>query len=304
MKKKSRIYHAKRIGHLAAKLLNGSGPAWVRGTTSGGVYVQTSTRWVVFLSVGRFLGPLTITLDRSMLDLLDMPSASPAEVSDGRLVFPEIGAEVVAGGAPLWTVPDRPGELAPYDRRRQAIRFLAERAVAEKKGLGFSGFWPPILNLPPAENNPAERGDVTVLQRVQAVQRALERGEVNGIVDPISSLLGVGRGLTPSGDDFSLGMLLALNRWATDLLPAGGLAGLKKSLVELAYERTTRLSANLIECASQGEADERLLHLVDSMFCGHPSPAESAEYMLKWGASSGVDASLGMGLVGLAYRKE
>lgn len=91
---------------------------------------------------------------------------------------------------------------------------------------------------------------------------------------PLEDLLGRGPGLTPSGDDVVLGLLLAEARWG---LPR------HEHLVAEAQRRTTTLSANLIELAARGDADERLLELVDWVAAGGPAPTE----FLRWGAHSG-----------------
>ena len=114
------------------------------------------------------------------------------------------------------------------------------------------------------------------------------------MVDGLSGLLGVGRGLTPSGDDFIIGLLLALNRWRVGSWPHSGLRRLNQEVTDAAYQRTTRLSANMIECAALGEADERLVAVADCISVGDPPEAECVSRVLGWGASSGTDALIGM----------
>jgi hypothetical protein len=72
-------------------------------------------------------------------------------------------------------------------------------------------------------------------------------------------------------------------------------------VIDVAYQRTTTLSANLIECAAQGEADERLISVVDGIMTGEPSVADCAKYILDWGSSSGIDALVGMAIVLTAF---
>lgn len=107
--------------------------------------------------------------------------------------------------------------------------------------------------------------------------------EVQGAVDPLG-LLGLGPGLTPSGDDVVAGMLLARRRRLGGTGPV--------DLLREAARRTTSLSANLLELASRGEAEERLLALCDHVLTGAPCGWE----FLDWGAHSGLDVLVGMGL--------
>ncbi|MFM8322535.1 MAG: DUF2877 domain-containing protein, partial [Chloroflexota bacterium] len=87
-----------------------------------------------------------------------------------------------------------------------------------------------------------------------------------GPVD-LFACLGQGPGLTPAGDDFTAGALLAFSRWGPALQLAGGRLAPSQAwrsrLVAQAYQRTTTLSANLIECAAGGQADERPPATVD-----------------------------------------
>lgn len=201
---------AASIGHMARAVLSQERAAKLMGTTSRGLFLQTSSPWLVFLSFERFRGPLTV----------NAPCGLPGDpcLEPGRLRF---GRDVLEWeNAPTWHPP------APPPRTPG----LAERIEA----------------LPPTP-------------------------EVAG---PLEEMLGRGPGLTPSGDDVVLGLLLAEARW--------GLAR-HEHLVAEAHRRTTTLSANLIALAARGDADERLVELVDWVTAGGPVPTE----FLRWGAHSG-----------------
>ena len=97
--------------------------------------------------------------------------------------------------------------------------------------------------------------------------------------------------MTASGDDFLIGFLLWLNRWATSV---PWLQALNEVMAADAYEKTTTLSANLIECAMRGEGDERLTAMADSLAVGKPAVETCLGPLRGWGASSGGDALVGM----------
>ena len=63
---------------------------------------------------------------------------------------------------------------------------------------------------------------------------------------------------------------------------------------QAAYEKTTTLSANLIDCAARGLANERLINTLDWILTGEPGEANVIANLLGWGNSSGVDAFTGM----------
>ena len=103
--------------------------------------------------------------------------------------------------------------------------------------------------------------------------------------------------MTPSGDDLVVGILLALHRWPVAPWDKTRRGTFTEEIVPAAYRATSTLGANLIECASAGGADERLLHAVDHLWSGHPSRTTALEGLRDWGSTSGSDALAGMGLV-------
>jgi hypothetical protein len=79
-------------------------------------------------------------------------------------------------------------------------------------------------------------------------------------------------------------------------MPSVDTHGLSQELVSAAYRQTTLLSANLIACAADEQADERLMEALDGIFTGQVSPEHCVNLILSWGDSSGVGALTGMGL--------
>jgi hypothetical protein len=109
-------------------------------------------------------------------------------------------------------------------------------------------------------------------------------------------VLGSGRGLTPSGDDFIIGLLLSLNRWGKAFNHGPELHYLNRIIVRAAKEKTTTMSANLIESAANGQSDERLVNVVDAVFSGDPAIYDCIYPLMDWGASSGMDALAGIAM--------
>ncbi|MBM3146084.1 MAG: DUF2877 domain-containing protein, partial [Chloroflexi bacterium] len=72
------------------------------------------------------------------------------------------------------------------------------------------------------------------------------------------------------------------------------LLNFNEQVIQAAYAKTTTLSANLIECAAQGLADERLIAALDYLMAGLGDEREMIHGLLDWGSSSGVDALVGM----------
>jgi hypothetical protein len=109
-------------------------------------------------------------------------------------------------------------------------------------------------------------------------------------------LLGLGPGLTPSGDDFVGGVLFARR-----VLAPGDAAWSRAatSLVERTHTRTHPISAALLTDLAHGEGHEPLHDLVDALADGAPDRALAAvEQLGRLGHSSGWDMLTGV-LVGL-----
>jgi len=283
---------AKCVGRIALEVLAEDQTAAVIGTTSQGVFVRSASGWVIFCSFDAYRGPLTVTMAEPPDQLRLTQPGSLAGISSGRLMFPAIGLSIQARQGAVWQPAPVSSAPRPVPEQLSTLDHLAREAVARRGDVGFSALLPHLLGL-------AERGDIhrdqeTVLQSVLLVRRALGERDVAAVVDGLSGLLGVGRGLTPSGDDLIIGLLLVLNRWRVGSWPHSELRRLNQEVTRAAYRRTTRLSANMIECAALGEADERLVALADCIFVGDPPESACVSRVLGWGASSGTDALTGM----------
>jgi hypothetical protein len=118
--------------------------------------------------------------------------------------------------------------------------------------------------------------------------------------------LGLGPGLTPSGDDLLMG-LLAVCRWSESYSERAALMGppLAKRVLEQAPTATTRISARLLAHASNGLLYEPAMTLAACLFSARIDRIEpAASRLFAIGHSSGTDMALGI-LVGarLSLRK-
>nr|WP_240930246.1 DUF2877 domain-containing protein [Streptomyces coryli] len=109
-------------------------------------------------------------------------------------------------------------------------------------------------------------------------------------------LLGLGPGLTPSGDDYLCGLLLAAHAAAPS--PPRWLAPLAEAVSSLAPERTTLVSASLLHQAAESGhcipevAD--LLHATAAPAAGGSVPPIALAALLAVGHSSGSDLLHGL----------
>ena len=299
--------NAHSIGLAAAQITSRGGEAKVMGVTSRGVFLSIEQR-VLFVSFERWRGPLTINVD----EVFDCAIGEAVRMSAARLVFPTI--EIDLSAAEVWQ--STPSAIArPIADQREALKQLASSVLARKEPEGFGPLLPHLLDLP--EKQALSASEAALLARLKQLRESIHQQALDQTTTLIESLLGLGRGLTPSGDDVTIGLLLMLThvkgkhpeqsggRPSTSLRSAqdapaaqskDALVAVKHRVVESAYQRTTTISANLIECAANGEADERLINVIDGLVTGTPSRDDCVECVIGWGNSSGLDALIGMAL--------
>jgi hypothetical protein len=124
---------------------------------------------------------------------------------------------------------------------------------------------------------------------------ALRRGGTAPPRTPeIACLIGLGPGLTPSGDDLLGGALITLHALGRSRL-AGHLAG---QLLPVARERTHVLSLAHLRCAARGEG-AAAVHATIGALCspGSQELATALDSLAEIGHSSGWDALAGVSLV-------
>ena len=109
--------------------------------------------------------------------------------------------------------------------------------------------------------------------------------------DAVGRLVGLGEGLTPSGDDVLVGLVLVAAQPGTHL---GSQLPSLRDAVEQHAERTTLLSATTLRAAARGRARQSLHDLVGGLVDG-TSPA-AIDRVLAIGHSSGGDLLRGIAL--------
>ena len=143
--------------------------------------------------------------------------------------------------------------------------------------------------------SPASRSDALGLhfaRKLPALACWLDdafRGRGRTDPGPVIDLLGAGRGLTPSGDDCIVGLLVALH-----VLGACDVAATIACVVARhAPHRTSRLSAAHLDAACAGEAIEPLHGAIAAIAAG-TSPEPALDALERFGHGSGFDALAGV----------
>lgn len=102
-------------------------------------------------------------------------------------------------------------------------------------------------------------------------------------------LIGLGKGLTPAGDDLIGGALVALRALGRN----GTADRLGSWALRLSKSRTNRISRAHLACAATGEGHEALHHALSAILAGRTSLEKELSALERVGHSSGMDALSG-----------
>ncbi|MCP2338360.1 DUF2877 domain-containing protein [Actinomadura rupiterrae] len=144
---------------------------------------------------------------------------------------------------------------------------------------------------------PAAVGGLAGHRGPTQLAEACADGDLAGAVEAAERIVGLGPGLTPSGDDVLAGLLVAarlLGRAVRGGGPAVWLADwLGAAVTEDADTRTTALAATLLHCAAKGQAGGEVAAVLRGI-AGHEPPGPAVRRLLTVGHTSGADLAWGV----------
>lgn len=220
--------------------------------------------WLTLVISGMALPPAGLELAEGLL---------PDDLQPGRRwcwqedVLQGVGCEIRLAGCQWHTTRLISGKMIMPSLLAELDHFLPSAPPV-------GGFW--------AQLHGEDRG--YLLPPLTALQNWL--GGAKGAQGPaLTPLLGYGHGLTPSGDDFLLGMLFALE-W----IAFPGRDALVAALFPL-LTRTTEISAAMLKMGAAGHYGERLLQLVTAR---EEEVAHAIRLIADYGHSSGHDMLCGI----------
>ena len=124
------------------------------------------------------------------------------------------------------------------------------------------------------------------------VRLALLRGDEDAFREHAVSLIGLGPGLTPSGDDFLVGLFAALHAGSAGAPP---LAPLFASIVAAGAGRTNAIGLAALRHAAAGRVRASIADLLQQLCLGSPdSLAAPLQRVLAIGSTSGTDIAAGI----------
>ncbi|MDQ3707376.1 MAG: DUF2877 domain-containing protein [Chloroflexota bacterium] len=201
-----------------------------------------------------------------------------------------------------------PGEIAEVAGRIRAVRALLSLLQGSWCSNGVCGLPAylfgahhslPVLSEVPRLRTKAQASDMLLrrlAERVTSFQVAATDLEAHPASQALVSLLGLGAGLTPSGDDIVAG-ILAILVWQARLgaIPADFARFQVESIRNTAPTRTNDISVRLLWHAGEGLLYAPAMELGAALLAGDAnSVADPARRLLAIGHSSGVDLATGL----------
>jgi hypothetical protein len=219
------------------------------------------------------------------------------ERTGGMIAVDRLCTIDLAGVEP-WRPPRLP--LRGHDRLHDGLACLAALAETRVPSEGIASLVPALARGSRLELR-ADGADL-LLRIAQPAIAELRRALTEGGGAPrrgADVLLGLGPGLTPSGDDLVGGMLVALHA----LGRAEAAAALAAWALALASSRTGAISAAHLACAAAGEGALALHEMLGALVVGNDAGiAASLTTLAAIGHSSGWDMLAGAALVGALWR--
>ena len=284
------------LGAFARKFLAAPGEARVIASFRRCLYLENARGRVACAgeaSIGP--GPLNALCERAGdADFRETAPGSRAIIGDG-LIRLETGADIDASRAEAWRPPPLPGGWSPA-RLGRSLALLAEWTGEGGRREGLAPLVPRIAGGAEASGGGAlaemARRGVDELEAWLSDALSGERTPAYSLAG--GSLIGLGPGLTPSGDDFWCGAMLALR--ALGRLDV--LAKISAPLLGAAKARTNAISRAHLACAAAGQGAEALREAISAMGMADAARLRSALRALEdVGSSSGLDALAGAACV-------
>lgn len=208
------------------------------------------------------------------------------------------------GDSSTWAVSTIPAEAAlEMDQIPVRVKSIVLPSFDVSKASGFGRLIPKIYSM--AANQLDDEAEIDPVLAfawlgIHKIAKACLLPDMSALLQEANALVGLGKGLTPSGDDFLGGLLFCVNTLQR-LYP--GFIQLDSSeqalFIESAKQRTHLISFTLLKDLTNGQAVEPLHEVINSLLSDQPlENIRPASYLIQIGHSTGWDLLTGM-LTGL-----
>lgn len=248
--------------------------------TSKGIYLTLGGQ-VVLLCGGEWgITPIGVAMESwKTVAGLGLKAGDAASCREGRLEFPGAALQICWKERACLSPAVQPdaGSLARAEERLLTLEAKSGLAPVYAQ-LIYGAFG--------KETNIYCRVALPCMERLLA---GLQKEDSRMVSDAVSGLLGLGTGLTPSGDDVLCGMLYVLVR--SGIAESAGVQAMKNAVLALAEERTNAISAAYLTAIARGGNYERM-GAVLAYLSGQGE--DQIQKLLEVGSNSGSEMLLGM----------
>lgn len=285
---------ARRVGLLARQLVDGAAGN-VLASVSGAIYLRREDGEVHWLAVGEWgQHRRAIEVDRPPPDV---PQGAGYHTAMGELRIAD-AVMLDLAAAPLWEPLAMPGsDRAPHDSVSATVEHFRETLPTSQRPRGLATLVFSEGGLPVGDG-PSDATDLAVLQRAgPAVRRLLDaaaRRDPRKATEQADGLLGLGSGLTPSGDDFLGGFFFAWSHMHAshpDIIPPLVL----EDFLARARRGTHAISYTILSDLAQGHGPGRLHTWLAAVLRAEPASLliDHAARLAALGHTSGWDILAG-----------
>ena len=214
----------------------------------------------------------------SLPELGALPNGITVAGPDDLRSIATTGADVIVDGssARVWS------PVLPPFVETPSLQAVAQAASAAAGAAPAGGFGPLLRSL---DDEDGDLFRAAARPALRALLAAAQRGDRGAAERAAASLVGLGSGLTPSGDDVLVGFTAALTAaravLARPIARAAAAAG----------GRTTLIARTYLDHAARGEYAERVHDLTAAVAAGAEAQVVRG---MSWGATSGADLALGI----------
>ena len=242
-------------------------------------------------------GPFNLVIDDDILfsehlDLKSQISNSHSQLTLGDLTINTVNAK-------LWPPrPDWERLHAMRDHITQLLLTNHQKCGLPLRGLRDMPFAQTAQGCSTTSLNP--NLPITEYQFSNSLISALANADLSSCLTAAPKIAGLGIGLTPAGDDFILGAVLAA--WIVH--PPETARVLAEEITNVAAPLTTSLSAAWLRSAGRGEAGILWHEFFDALSLGDPSAVQlQINKLLSIGHTSGADALAGFISVLISFKE-
>lgn len=292
----------KSIGYRIVDFLKSRAAGKIFSVHANSVYCLIGNGHLVIVHDGRFGAvPFGLSVSRSSdcFDNYDIRKGMQINLSQFKFGVPETNFSIHLNSAEVWrprqSIPPIPSFVNARSNLDFALQYL--RTKGSREGLGglitvqddlFTG-----RKDTPKELNPFCQLAFYPLSNLIA---SIEKKDLYSLGKPLTKLIGLGLGLTPSMDDVLIGLISALYFLKdSSSYGLGFTSTLGKMIFSLSRGKTTIVSETFLKYACLGDVYEILDNVLFALlFCSRQKLSSVIDKVISMGATSGTELMVGV----------